>query len=108
MQLLDAIFLAAQVPDGSVICARAPFHQTSEAVTVQLKEDGSVPQHAEVEDYAYFLETSGLKELLEMAGKKRSSRETKVELVCYYASWDAYPAWYFDLEDAQRDPGRAA
>jgi hypothetical protein len=40
MQLLDAIFLAAQVPDGSVICARAPFHQTSEAVIVQLKEDG--------------------------------------------------------------------
>lgn len=100
MKLLDAIFLAAQMPDDSVICAREPFHQTSEAVIVQMEEDGSIPHQVEAEGYVYFLETSGVNELLEMVGEKRSSRETKVEFVCYYASWDAYPAWYSDLEDA--------
>jgi hypothetical protein len=100
MQLLDAIFLAAQMPDCSVICARAPFHQMSEAVIVQMEEDGRIPDQVKKEGYAYFLETNGVNDLLEMVGKKRSSRETKAEFVCYYASWDAYPAWYFDLEDA--------
>lgn len=99
MQLLDAIFLAAQMADDSVICAREPFHQTSEAVIVQMEEDGRIPHRVRTEGYAYFLETNGVNELLEMIGKKRSSRETKIEFVCYYASWDAYPAWYFDLED---------
>jgi hypothetical protein len=99
MQLFDAIFLAVQMPDDSVICARAPFHQTSEAVIVRTEEDGSIPQQVKAEGYAYFLETSGVNELLGMIGKKRSSKETKVEFVCYYASWDAYPAWSFDLED---------
>jgi len=100
MKLIDAIFLSAQMPEDSVICAREPFHQSSEAMIVQFGDGFSIPPHVTQEGYAYFLETDGVTELLEMISQKRSSRETKAEFVCYYASWDAYPAFYSDLEDA--------
>lgn len=99
MKLLDAIFLSAQMPENSVICAREPFHQSSEAMIVQFGEDFSIPSEVTQDGYVYFLETDGVTELLEMISQKRSSRETKFEFVCYYASWDAYPAFYNDLKD---------
>ena len=99
MKLIDAIFLSAQMPEGSVICAREPFHQNSEAMIVQFGDDFSIPLQVTQEGYAYFLESDGVNELLEMISQKRSSRATKAEFVCYYASWDAYPAFYDDLED---------
>jgi hypothetical protein len=99
MQLIDAIFLSAQMSDGSVVCAREPFHQSSDAVIVQLEPDFSVPHQIAEEGYKYFLEAEGVTELLEFINQKRSSRETKAEFVCYYAAWDAYPAWYSDLVD---------
>ncbi|MGG7607787.1 hypothetical protein [Massilia sp. BKSP1R2A-1] len=98
MKLLDAIFLSAQMPEDSVICAREPFHQSTEAVIVQFAEDFSIPPQVTQEGYVYFLETDGVSELLEIS-QKRNSRETKAEFVFYYASWDAYPAFYNDLED---------
>lgn len=99
MKLIDAIFLSAQMPEDSVICARKPFHQSSEAMIVQFEDDFSIPSQVTRKDYVYFLETDGVIELLEMISQKRSSLETKAEFVCYYASWGAYPAFYNDLED---------
>jgi hypothetical protein len=99
MKLIDAIFLSAQMPEDSVICAQEPFHQSSEAMIVRFEDDFSIPPQVTQEGYVYFLETDGVIELLEMISHKRSSRETKAEFVCYYASWDAYPAFYSDLED---------
>ncbi len=83
MTLLDAIFLSAQMPEDSVIFARKPFHQSSEAVIVQFAEDFSIPPQVTQGGYVYFLETDGVTELLEMISHKRSSRETKAEFVCY-------------------------
>lgn len=103
MKLLDAIFLAVQMPE-KVICAREPFHQNSDALIVQFESDYSIPQAVKAAGYAYFLGTHGVDELLNMIGNKRSSRETKVEFVCYYASHDAYPAWFWDLEDVSDEP----
>jgi hypothetical protein len=99
MKLIDAIFLSAQLPETSVICAKKPFYQGSEAVIVQFEDDFSIPTQVKQDGYAYFLEADEVTELLEMMSQKRSSRETKAEFVCYYAEWDAYPAFYNDLED---------
>lgn len=99
MKLIDAIFMTAQMPEDSVICAREPFHQSSEAIIVQFGENYSIPPQVTQEGYVYFLETDGVIELLEMISLKQSSRETKAEFVCYYASRDAYPAFYYDLKD---------
>lgn len=56
---------------------------------------------AKSDGFAYFLETNLVVELLEMIESKRASRATKGEFVCYYATHDAYPAWYYDLMDVR-------
>lgn len=100
MQLLDAIFLVGQMPEQSVIYTREPFQFSNEAKIVQFGKDDTVVRHDKEEGFVYFLEAELVTELLEMIASKRSSRETKAEFVCYYATWDAYPAWASDLEDA--------
>lgn len=99
MKLIDAIFLSIQMSEDAVICAREPFHQNSEATIVQLDQDSSIPLHIAQQGYTFFLEKHCVEQLLEMISPKRSSRATKAEFLCYYASWNANPAWYYDLED---------
>jgi len=99
MKLLDAIFLAVQMSETAVIYAREPFHVSSDAKIVQFQKDDAIPRNDE-DGYVYFLEADGVAGLLKMISSKRSSEETKAEFVCYYATWDAYPAWASDLEDA--------
>ena len=100
MQLLDAIFLVEQMPEQSVIYTREPFHLNNEAKIVQIGSDDTVVRHDKEEGFVYFLEAELVTGLLEMIASKRSSRETKAEFVCHYATWDAYPYWATDLEDA--------
>ena len=97
MKLLDAVFQVAQMQDGSCICCKRPFHQSSEAVIVQLTPDFAVPAETKAQGFEYFLEKEGVLELLELADGKLHSREAKVELVAHYADFDAYPAWFNDL-----------
>lgn len=99
MKLIDAILLSVESPGRSVICARKPFHQSSDAVIVQFEDDFSIPPRVSGQGYVYFLGRDDVAELLEMIGRKLSSKETKAEFVCFYASWDAYPAFYNDLND---------
>jgi hypothetical protein len=99
MKLLDAIFLVGQMPEGSCICSRRPFHQSAEAVITGLTSEHRVPASTLADGYEYFLEQNGVLELLEFASTKRASRETKAELVVHYAQNDAYPAWFYDLPD---------
>ena len=97
MKLLDAVFQVAQFQDGSCICCKRPFHQSSEAVIVQLTPEFAVPEETTAQGFSYFLEKDAVLELLELAEGKLRSREAKVELVVYYADFDAYPAWFHDL-----------
>jgi hypothetical protein len=62
-----------------------------------LTSDLRVPEKTLQEGYEYFLEKSGVDEILELADGKLSSREAKVELVAHYADYDAYPAWFHDI-----------
>jgi hypothetical protein len=100
MQLLDAIFLVRQMPKQSVIYAREPFQLSNEAKIVKFGKDATVVRHDKEEGFVYFLEAELVNELLDMIALKRSSRETKGEFVCHYATWDAYPEWATDLKDA--------
>jgi hypothetical protein len=100
MKLLNAVFQVAQMQDGSCICCKRPFHQSSDAVIVQLTPDFGVPEETKALGFEYFLEKEGVLELLEVAEGRLHTKEAKVELVAYYADFDAYPAWFNDL--AQR------
>ncbi len=97
MKLIDAIFLVGKMPEDSCICCKRPFHQASDAVIIQLTSDLRVPEETLREGYEYFLEKSGVEEILELADGKLSSREAKVELVAHYADYDSYPAWFNDI-----------
>ncbi|MYM24679.1 hypothetical protein GTP46_18750 [Duganella sp. FT135W] len=99
MQLSDAIFLTRQMPEGAVVCARAPFVRESEAIITTLTPAYGIPDEAKLQGFTYFLEASGIDELLEMISRKQASQETKVEFVCHYASHDAYPSWFYELAD---------
>ena len=99
MQLFDAIFLAGQMPEGALVCARAPFFRGSEAIITQLTPTFGIPDEVKAQGFTYFLEAAGIEELLELIAQKRASRETKAEFVCHYADHDAYPSWFNDLMD---------
>ena len=97
MKLLDAVFLVGQMPEGSCICCKRPFHQSSEAVIIPLTPDFRVPEETTQQGFEYFLEKSGVEELLELAEGKLATCEAKAELIAYYAEHDAYPAWFNEL-----------
>jgi len=97
MKLEDAIFLVGQMPEGSTICATEPFFRGAEAVITPLTPEFAVPQDVLSSGFKYFLEASGVVELLEMIEPKAASREAKAEFVIHYATLDAYPAWFYDL-----------
>jgi len=99
MLLLDAIFLAEQMAERSVICVRGPFVIGGDAIITQLTSTFEIPDEVKTQGFAYFLEASEITELLEMISRKRASRETKAEFVCHYAEHDAYPSWFYELAD---------
>jgi hypothetical protein len=97
VKLIDAVFLVGQMPEGACICCKRPFHQSSEAQIVQLTPSLGIPEQTKAQGFEYFLEKEGVEELLGCAEGKLSTREAKVELVAYYAEYDAYPAWFNEL-----------
>jgi hypothetical protein len=70
MKLLDAVFQVAQMQDDACICCKRPFHQSSEAVIVQLMPDFGVPEEPKAQGFEYFLEKDEVLELLELADGK--------------------------------------
>ena len=82
MKLLDAIFLVGQMPEGSCICSRRPFHQSAEAVIIGLTSEHRVPASTIADGYEYFLEQDGVQELLEFASTKRTSERPRPNLLC--------------------------
>lgn len=97
MKLEDAIFLVGQMPEGSTICSKEPFFRGAEATITLLTSEYSVPIAVLEQGYKYFLEGSGVQELLEMIEPKVASRGTVAEFVIHYAQLDAYPSWFYDL-----------
>lgn len=97
MNLLDAVFQVTQMADGACIFCKRPFHQSSDAVIVQLAPDAAVPGEIRAQGFEYFLEKGEVVDLLELCEGRLDAREAKVELIAYYAEFDAYPAWFYEL-----------
>jgi hypothetical protein len=97
MRLIDAIFQIGDMDDNSVIFARQPFALSCEAVISELTDDFGIAETVKGEGYSYFLEKDLVVELLEMISGKVVTRDTKANFVCYYATNDAYPLWFYDL-----------
>jgi hypothetical protein len=99
VNLEDAIFLVGQMPEGLTVCAKEPFFRGQEAVVTTLTSELAVPDEILAAGFKYFLEGSGIEELLEMIESKAATRGTKAEFVIHYATFDAYPDWFYDLPD---------
>jgi hypothetical protein len=97
VKLEDAIFLVGQMPEGSTVCAKEPFFRGAEATITKLTSEYALPPEVLQAGFAYFLEGSGIRELLEMIEPKAVSRGTVAEFVIHYATLDAYPSWFYDL-----------
>jgi hypothetical protein len=97
VKLEDAIFVVIQMPEHSAVCAKEPFFRGAEAVVTTLTAEYAVPPEVLEAGYKYFLEGSEVEELLAMLESKAASRGTAAEFVIHYATFDAYPNWYYDL-----------
>jgi hypothetical protein len=99
VKLEEAIFLIAQSPEGSAICAKPPFWRGAEAQICMLDSEGGVSCEVVAEGYKIFLDAEDVSHLLEDIEAKVASRETIAEFVIHYATMDAYPSWAQDLAD---------
>ncbi len=101
VNLLEAILAVDQMPDDACICCMRPFHQSSKAAVVTLDPEFRMPEATRAQGFEYLLGKADLRELLEMAEPVIRSPEAKTEFVAYYAEFDAYPAWFFELQEKQ-------
>ena len=102
MTIAEAILSIIGIDGDAVICAREPFSRDSEAVITRLTQDLTVPEDVRSKGYTYFLERELVVELLDMIDSKVASKEQRADFVCHYAGHDAYPAWFYALEDKTR------
>src|SRR5687768_3988672 len=97
MKLIDAVFAIGEMSEESCIYCKRPFHQSSDAVIALPGPEGGAPREVSDQGFEYFLEREEVQELLQAAEGKLKSRAAKVELVVYYAEFDASPAWFNDM-----------
>lgn len=93
MKLSQAIDAVINSDESSVIFAKKPWQLDSNAIIDNLDEDYRVPQHISDSGFEYFLESELIHELSEIKAEKKISLEKLIELVIYYAEYDAYPDW---------------
>jgi len=97
MKLQDALDQVEQLSDESVIFVKRPWELEADSDVVMLDEDLSPPRSLASRGLEYFLEVSLAKEILGFSGPRRLTVEERRALLMYYAEFDAYPSWFYDL-----------
>ncbi len=97
MKLSQAIETVINADDSSVVFAEKPWQFDSNAIIDNLDENYRVPQHIHDAGFEYFLESELIHELAEIKTEKNFSLEKLIELIIYYAEYDAYPDWVNEL-----------
>lgn len=99
MNLFQAIEKIVNLRDikGEVIFAQKPWGISSNALIDFLDSNDGVPQHIRNAGYEYFLESEIIKELVDFKNEKKVDLDKFVELIIYYAEYDAYPDWANEL-----------
>lgn len=97
MMLSQAIETIIDADDSSVVFAEKPWQFDSNAIIDNLDGNYRVPQHIRDAGLEYFLESELIHELAEIKSEKNFSLEKLIELIIYYAEFDAYPDWLNEL-----------
>lgn len=97
MILQEALDQVDEVNDDEVIFAAQPWTLSSAAEICRLDERHSVPASVAARGMSYFLEIFVAREVLEVFGTHRATKEQRRDLLLYYAEHDAYPEWVYRI-----------
>lgn len=95
MNLENALDQIHKMQDDEVIFAHKPWTLDSEADVGLLDNDFRVPKAISDRGFAYFLEATVAKEVLEVFGDREPTLDERRALLMYYAEHDAYPDWVY-------------
>lgn len=95
MKLEEALDQVQQLDDDAVIFAKKPWTLESDAEIGPLDSDLRVPKPIIDRGLEYFLESSVVREVLEVFGNRESTEAERRALLMYYAENDAYPEWVY-------------
>ena len=82
-----------------LVAKHPPFTWGSEALIVQVQDDGSIPAIAVKDGFEYLLECDEIVPLLSYLNTKRLGTKGRAEFIIHYAMYDAGPAWANDIPD---------
>ncbi|MFT4090359.1 MAG: hypothetical protein QM645_06480 [Asticcacaulis sp.] len=93
MTLEQAIFDGMAKNCFYTIVSRKPFATNSDSLIVY-HDNGDADLDASIKQgYAYFLDSEDLNPIFLYASQKKLSYEKIMEMILYYAEYDAYPSW---------------
>jgi len=97
MTLQEIILKLNWVSDDLCIVAKRPWLPNSEAELISLTEEYAIPESVKERGFSYFLEVSTARDELLADIKIKLTPAQKVEVVIYYAEYDATPEWLNEL-----------
>lgn len=95
MTLGNVLDQISQLHDYEVVFAKRPWTLASDAEIGRLDSEFRVPKAISDSGFAYFLEVSIAREVLEVFGNRQPSHDECRSLLMYYAENDAYPDWVY-------------
>jgi hypothetical protein len=97
----QALLEAARAPSQSILVALPPLTWGSEAKFVIPNPDFSLPLDVRDAGFVSLLDREDVLTLLRYLSSKAASSRTAAEFVIHYSIYDAYPAWFDDLPNAE-------
>lgn len=93
MLLATIVSVLEHTDDNLCIGMVRPWRSGDPCCLVNLTDDYKWPEDAKRHGFEYFLEIFTAKEILETCTSPLFSFEEQVEIVLYYAEYDASPEW---------------
>jgi len=97
MNLQKVISDIDSLPESTCIYVREPWARGSEAILVSYTENFDTPSEVKTQGFKYFLEVDILREILEPFLAVNPTSDQIFEFSLYYAMYDAFPDWSFEL-----------
>jgi len=95
MTLKEAVRQLDSLNEDLFLCVRRPWTPSAECVLVEPDDRLMVPAHVRIAGFDYFLEVHVAREVLEVLDEETTSPDREVQLLLYYAEFDAYPDWAY-------------
>jgi len=95
--LIEVVAQLNALPDEHFICVRRPWGQRSDTVLVPYPEDLRIPVAIAEAGFAYYLEVSTAREVLEGFLERSPSLQQITDFLTFYAEHDAFAPWSYEV-----------